>query len=172
MYVYLSACMFECACIHIRTHVRMHASLLSGKASFLPTVDGQNPATFLLNFDVAPRAPNLILAGRGATRRSADWPKSCTPRAQPTNIESGVGGARGSLRRRPACAGVAGFRPSTDSEAVFYMRGCCWGDRPTRTSQSSDRCPFPRDCRVHGVRLRRHGVCVVVILVVVVVEGW
>ena len=34
MYVYLSACMFECACIHIRTHVRMHASLLSGKASF------------------------------------------------------------------------------------------------------------------------------------------
>ena len=25
-------------------------------------------------------------------RRSADWPKSCTPRAQPTNIESGAGG--------------------------------------------------------------------------------
>ena len=84
--------MFECACIHIRTHVRMRASLLSGKASFPLTVDGQNPATFLLTFDVAPRAPNLILAGRGATRRSADWPKSCTPRAQPTNIESGAGG--------------------------------------------------------------------------------
>ena len=70
----------------------MRASLFSGKASFPLTVDGQNPATFLLNFDVAPRAPNLILAGRGATRRSADWPKSCTPRAQPTNIESGAGG--------------------------------------------------------------------------------
>ena len=70
----------------------MRTSLLSGKTSFPLTVDGQNPATFLLNFDVAPRAPNLILAGRGATRRSADWPKSCNPRAQPTNIESGAGG--------------------------------------------------------------------------------
>ena len=56
------------------------------------SVDGQNPSPFLLILDFAPRAPNLILAGRGATRRSADWPKSCTPRAQPTNIESGAGG--------------------------------------------------------------------------------
>ena len=151
--------MFECACIHIRTHVRMHASLLSGKASFPLTVDGQTPATLLLNFDVAPRAPNLILAGRGAMRRSADWPKSCTPRAQPTNIESGVGGARGSLRRRPACAGGAGFCPSTDSGAVLYMRGRCGGDRPTRASQSSVRCPCLRHCRVHGMRLRRYGAC-------------
>ena len=80
------------ACTHTCTHVGMHASLLSGKTSFPLTVDGQNPATFLLILDFAPRAPNLILAGRGAMRRSADWPKSCTPRAQPTNIESGAGG--------------------------------------------------------------------------------
>ena len=45
-----------------------------------------------MTFVFAPRAPDLILAGRGAMRRSADWPKSCTPRAQPTNIESGAGG--------------------------------------------------------------------------------
>ena len=127
MYVYLSACMFECACIHIRTHVRMHASLLSGNASFPLTVDGQNPATFLLIFDFAPRAPNLILAGRGAMRRSVDWPKSCTPRAQPTNIESGGRGACGSLCRRPACAGGAGFCQSTDSEVVFCMHARSWG---------------------------------------------
>ena len=98
-YVCKHACVHECmhvrvcACTHTCTHVGMHASFHSGKTSFLLTVDGQNPATFLLIFDFAPRAPNLILAGRGAMRRSADWPKSCTPRAQPTNVESGAGGA-------------------------------------------------------------------------------
>ena len=123
MYVYLNACMVECACIHTRTHVRMRASLLSGKASFPLTVDRQHPATFLLNFHVAPRAPNLILAGRGATRRSADWPKSCTPRAQPTNIESGAGG------RVEVCADAPRARVVQDfvHQPTQELRSTCMG---------------------------------------------
>ena len=171
MYVYLSACMFECACIHIRTHVRMHASLLSGKASFPLTVDGQNPATFLLNFDVAPRAPNLILAGRGATRRSADWPKSCTPRAQPTNIESGAGG------RVEVCADAPRARVLQDfvhqpTQKLFSTCVAAAGETDLRAHRS--RQIVARLLVIAGymecdfVAM----VCVVVILVVVVVEGW
>ena len=165
--------MFECACIHIRTHVRMHASILLGKASSPLTADGQNPATFLLNFDVAPRAPNLILAGLGATRRSADWPKSCTPRAQPTNIESGAGG------RVEVCADALRARVLQDfvhqpTQKLFSTCVVASGETDLRAHRS--RQIVARFLVIAGYMecdfVAMVCVCVVVVLVVVVVEGW
>ena len=137
MHVCLHECMHDsvCACTHTCTHVGMHASLLSGKTSFPLTVDGQNPAPFLLILDFAPRAPNLILAGRGAMRRSADWPKSCTPRAQPTNIESGAGGRVEVCADAPRARVVQDFVHQPTQELCYTCVGAA-GETDLRAHRS------------------------------------
>ena len=135
----------------------MHASLLSGKTSFPLTVDGQNPAPFLLILDFALRAPNLILAGRGAMRRSADWPKSCTPRAQPTNIESGAGGRVEVCADAPRARVVQDFVHQPTQELCYTCVGAA-GETDLRAHRSHQ-C-VARVLVIAGhmeMRLRRYG---------------
>ena len=84
---YVCAHASMCACMRVGVYVCAYVCLCVHKY-----VGADIPLPFFPIFVFAPRAPNLILAVGGAICRSADWPKSCTPRVQPINIESGAGG--------------------------------------------------------------------------------
>ena len=90
MRVGVYVCAYVCLCVHkyVGADIPFRGEELVPPLRLMDTI----LHLFFQILVFAPRAPNLILAVGGAICRSADWPKSCTPRVQPINIESGAGG--------------------------------------------------------------------------------